>query len=213
MSNAKEGLYKSVIVIGGGWSISQLPLQETDLKEYGLVIGVNDAAIHARVHVAVTMDRLWLENRAETLEFMNMPVHFRAGICKNVKEPRLGIPFKNNNIMRAGMSAAPGELFGDNSGACAVNLAFKQGTKRIYLLGFDMQNGPNGERHWYPPYPWSEGGGSSDGKLKQWSEEWAEFARHFAQEDVVVKNVNTRTKLNNFPVIGWKHFMKEIASG
>lgn len=207
-----DGTHKNVIVIGGGWSLTQFPITTTDLRPYGLVIGVNDAAIHARVHVAVTMDRLWLENRAETLEFMNLPVHFRAGICKRITEPRTGIPFKNNNSMGAGMSVAPGELYGDNSGACAVNLAFKQGSKNIYLLGFDMQNGPNGEKHWYPPYPWSDGGGSSDGKLRQWSMEWANFAQHFKQEDVVVKNVNTRSKLNNFPQIGWKHFMKEITS-
>lgn len=204
----------SVIVIGGGWSVTQFPLVSTDLRPYGLVIGVNDAAIHARVHVAVTMDRLWLENRAETLDFMNMPVHFRTGICKRIKEPRLGIPFKNNNTMNGGMSAKPGELDGNNSGACAVNLAFKQpDVKTVYLLGFDMCNGPKGERHWYPGYPWNEGGGSSNGKLNAWSEEWAVFAQQFASRGVAVKNVNNRSKLNNFPHIGWKHMMKEITNG
>lgn len=210
-----DGIHKNVIVIGGGWSVSQFPLQETDLRQHGLVIGVNDAAIHARVHVAVTMDRLWLENRAETLEFMNIGVHFRAGICKRIKEPRTGIPFKNNNLMSEGMTLAPGGLYGSNSGACAVNLAFKQGISKgcVYLLGFDMCNGPRGEKHWYPPYPWNDGGGSSDGKLRQWSKEWAPFAEQFAASQMAVKNVNNRSKLNNFPQIGWKHFMKEITSG
>lgn len=204
---------KNVVVIGGGWSVTQTPLLSTDLRPYALVIGVNDAAIHARVHVAITMDRLWLENRAETLAFMNMPVHFRAGICKRIPETHNGVPFKNNNSMCEGMSAEPGTLFGNNSGACALNLAFKQGAPNVYLLGFDMQNGPQGQKHWYPPYPWSEGGGSSDGKLVQWSKEFAHFAQHFKQEGVTVKNVTTRTKLNNWPIIGWKHFMKEISNG
>lgn len=206
-------MHKNVIVIGGGWSLTQWPILHTDLRPYGLVIGVNDAAVHLQVHVACTMDRLWLEHRAETLDFNNVPVHFRAGICKRIKEPRLGIPFKNNNSMEFGMSTRPSELFGNNSGACAVNLAFKQGSKNVYLLGFDMCNGPNGEKHWHPPYAWKDGGGSSAGRLKEWSQEWARFAQQFAAAGVQVKNVNNRSKLNNFPQIGWTHFMKEITSG
>lgn len=206
-------MHKNVIVIGGGWSLTQFPITTEDLRPHGLVIGVNDSAVHARVHVAVTMDRLWLEHRAESLDFMNVPVHFRTGTCKRIPEPRVGIPFKNNNFMGCGMSTKPGELFGNNSGACAVNLAFKQGAPSVYLLGFDMCNGPNGEKHWHPPYPWKEGGGSSPGKLREWSAEWAPWAQQFAAAQIQVKNVNTRSKLNNFPQIGWKHFMKEITSG
>lgn len=205
--------HKNVIVIGGGWSLTQWPILHTDLRPYGLVIGVNDSAVHLQVHVALTMDRMWLEHRAETLDFNNTPVHFRAGICKKIPEPRLGVPFKNNNSMQYGMSTRPGELFGNNSGACAVNLAFKQGAKNIYLLGFDMCNGPNGEKHWHPAYPWKCGGGSSDGKLREWSEEWMYFARQLAAAGVEVKNVNTRSKLNNFPKIGWTTFLQEVMRG
>lgn len=40
-----------------------------------------------------------------------------------------------------------------NSGMQAVNLAFLWGAKRILLLGFDMKEGPNGEKHHHPDHP------------------------------------------------------------
>ena len=50
-------------VIGGGWSVGQYADQLDDLTSLGHVIGVNDASIHANVHEALTMDRLWFEHR------------------------------------------------------------------------------------------------------------------------------------------------------
>jgi hypothetical protein len=40
-----------------------------------------------------------------------------------------------------------------NSGMQAVNLAFLWGAYRILLLGFDMKEGPNGEKHHHPDHP------------------------------------------------------------
>lgn len=199
---------KPVIVIGGGWSFS--PHMHEDLRSRGTVIGVNDAAVHTRVDIAITMDRLWIENRIETLEFLAVPVHYREGICKRCKPPHLGIPFKCDNRMEV-MSLAPGVLNGNNSGAVALNLAFKitPAGGRVYLLGFDMLNGPQGQKHWYPPYPWNSGGGSSDGKLRQWSKEFAPFAEQFAASGIDVKNVTTRSALDNWKKISFEKFKKE----
>lgn len=208
---------KPLIVVGGGWSLVNyfLARPDLDLRKRGTVIGVNDAAIHTRVDIAVTMDRLWLENRRETLEFLNTPVHYREGTCKNCAPPHLGLPFYCNNRMEDGVTIEPGWLNGNNSGAVALNLAYKIalnphiGTKQIYLLGFDMMNGPSGEKHWYPSYPWNSGGGSSDGKLKQWSKEFARFAEDFKLAGIDVKNVTTRSALDNWKRISFQQFEKE----
>lgn len=40
-----------------------------------------------------------------------------------------------------------------NSGVGAINLAFIMGYRKIVLLGFDMQAGPNGEKHHHPDHP------------------------------------------------------------
>jgi hypothetical protein len=40
-----------------------------------------------------------------------------------------------------------------NSGMQGVNLAYLWGATRILLLGFDMKEGPNGEKHHHPDHP------------------------------------------------------------
>lgn len=40
-----------------------------------------------------------------------------------------------------------------NSGAQALNLAYLWGANPILLLGFDMKEGPNGEKHHHPDHP------------------------------------------------------------
>lgn len=40
-----------------------------------------------------------------------------------------------------------------NSGIQAVNLAFLWGCPRILLLGFDMKEGPKGQKHWHADHP------------------------------------------------------------
>jgi hypothetical protein len=42
---------------------------------------------------------------------------------------------------------------GGNSGWMGLNLAFLYGARRIYLLGFDMQDSPKGEKHFDGPHP------------------------------------------------------------
>lgn len=199
---------ETVIVIGAGHSLAGFEIASRDLRPRGFVIGVNDAAVHTRVHTGVTMDRLWIENRIDTLRFLKIPVHYREGTCKNVKPPELGIPFKCNN--RGGpMAEEPSRLDGDNSGACALNLAYKYFAKRVYLLGFDMCNGPAGQRHWFPDYPWKNGGGTSDGKLKEWSTEFGEAAKQFRERGTFVYNVSARSLLTVFPKKSFDEFLKE----
>lgn len=40
-----------------------------------------------------------------------------------------------------------------NSGCGAINLAVCFGARRVLLLGFDMKEGPNGEKHWHKDHP------------------------------------------------------------
>jgi hypothetical protein len=201
---------KPIIVIGGGWSF--LPHFTEDLRTRGIVIGVNDAAVHTRVHIAVTMDRLWLEGRGETMDYLAIPTYYREGTCKNGKPPHMGLPYANNNRMDEGMSLEPGVLNGNNSGAIALNLAFKMhrtSGSQVYLLGFDMCNGPKDERHWHPPYPWKGGGGSTTDKLREWSREFAPWAKQFADAGIDVKNVSDRSILTNWKKISYEKFKKE----
>jgi hypothetical protein len=39
-----------------------------------------------------------------------------------------------------------------NSGAASISIAYQLGVKKIYLLGFDMHVGENGDQHWHRHY-------------------------------------------------------------
>jgi hypothetical protein len=53
-----------------------------------------------------------------------------------------------------GLEQSPDGLkTGRNSGFQAINLAVHFGATRIVLLGYDLQNGPNGKTHWHGDHP------------------------------------------------------------
>lgn len=52
-----------------------------------------------------------------------------------------------------GWNLAPGLMRCGNSGGQAIHLAAKFGARKIVLLGFDMQLGPDGQRHHHAEHP------------------------------------------------------------
>lgn len=198
-------------VIAGGWSLKQWSDRLPDLMSYGHVIGVNDAAIHTDVHEALTMDRLWFENRWAALASArvgkvwvrekcdcNVPGHY-ATTFRHYAKP---IP-----------SETPGELHGGNSGTCAVNLAYQQMSEGdyLFLLGFDMCKGPNGEPYWYPPYAWAKPeGATKPGHFAKWADELRGFANYAIAKHFNVYNVTSRSVLESFPKIGFEQMMEMI---
>lgn len=197
-----------IFVIAAGWSCS-LYKRIRDLTRWGHVIGVNDAALYADVHTAVTMDRLWLEHRLAAMDELRIPLWYRDNTAKNVQPGPLHIPFAGNiKMMR--MSEASTELWGDNSGACALNRAYQMKPQRIYLFGFDMQKGPGGQSHWYSPYPWKSGGGAKPGTMAGWARSFDIKAKQFAAAGIAVKSVNPHTLVKAFPVISFKEFEQEV---
>lgn len=55
---------------------------------------------------------------------------------------------------RTGLELSPtGVKTGENSGYAAINCAVHLGATRIVLLGYDMQYGPKGERHFFGDHP------------------------------------------------------------
>lgn len=204
-----ESSEEPVMIIAGGWSCSQYK-RIKKLTKWGHVIGVNDAAIYAEVHTAITMDRLWLEHRLEEMDKQTIPLWYRVCTAKNVKPGPLHHSFvgQPNNVR---MSEDRAELWGSNSGAVALNLAYLMRPRRLYLFGFDMQQGPRGEPHWYPPYPWKSGGGAKVGTMRQWADEFRIKFQQFKKAGVTVKNVNTRSLITAFPTIGFEEFEVEVS--
>jgi hypothetical protein len=196
-----------VIVLAGGASVMAYDLRHID--KLGYLIGVNDSALYTKCDVAFTMDRLWLEGRQQLLKVLNPPdIWFRYGTPKNFDPPQHWMAFRHSEKDPTIMSMEPGFLNGSNSGTCALNLALQRAQKRVFLLGFDMQHGPGGEKHWYPDYPWGSGGGSKKGTLREWSEEFASIAKQFEMVGIKVFNVNHRSLITAFETITYDKFRK-----
>lgn len=85
---------------------------------------------------------------------------------------------------------------GGNSGYMAVNLAYLWGSLRIVLLGFDMQPGPAGEKHFDGNHP---------APLVQampfdsWRKAFETMAKDLQRRGVTVVNCTRRTALACFP--------------
>lgn len=80
-----------------------------------------------------------------------------------------------------------------NSGAGAVELAFKAGARRILLLGYDCQH-TGGRAHWHPDHPSPMG---NAGSVHDWPRLWRNTAKAVAGAQVI--NCSRQTALDCFP--------------
>lgn len=202
-----------VTIIGGGWSVRDIDLA----KLPGTVIAVNDSARRAPLwHVAVSMDRLWAENRIDFLREHNAArdcpkeVWLRRSAVQNLPEvaalPWVKV-FDNDNTDTK-FSPDESRLNGTNSGACALNLAWRMWPRRVFLLGFDMNRDEAGRAYWYPPYPWTTSGGSTSArKYATWADQFQNAAACFAATGCQVFNVSPRSAINVWPKITPKRFL------
>lgn len=154
------------------------------------------------------MDRLWAEHRAERYFMENTgELWVRKGADKRlVQHPRL-IQFDCDHESSE-MSCEVHTLNGTNSGMCALNLAYHCQPEQVFLFGFDMQKGPNGEPYYHKPYEWAnKNGATTSGKYKEWAPQFTRIAHQFARIGACVWNVNNRSVLECFPIIGYDGFL------
>ena len=198
MSTDRPGL---VSVIGAGWSLANIDRSRIP----GLRIGANDAGWRIPCTYAVTMDRLFLENRREQLGQAGRAgttVYFRRGIEKNVHP--LGanwLPFSNDHVSTR-LSKEVGTLNGTNTGLCAINLAYQLHPRRLLLWGFDMCRSADGRPYFHEPYPWAKpAGATSDRKYEIWAAEFADVARQLASRGIETLNASPVSKITAFKKI------------
>jgi hypothetical protein len=201
-----------ITIVGGGWSVGQVNCD----RLVGHVIAVNDSARHLPWwNTAVSMDRLWTENRWDELVersiIENGEVWLRRSAVQNITTPapRPWFHIFECDHTRNEFTARPGVLNGTNSGACALNLAWQMKPARLYLLGFDMNRSDDGRAYWYPPYPWSsKAGGTSAGKYSTWAAQFDQAAQSFAQIGCDVFNVSPRSAITSFRKITPRQYLE-----
>jgi hypothetical protein len=188
----------SITILAGGWSASRFDLR----KLPGTVIAVNDSAVYApKVDLILSMDRIWAENRYEQVKKKGVPIWLRKSTVRNINVDENVTQFECDHTSTT-LSGEPGRLNGTHSGFCALNLAYQLRPVAIYLVGFDMQLGPRGERHWHAAYPWKSGGGSSAGKLSEWGAQFKRASEQLLESGIITYHASdTRLKWSPFHMI------------
>lgn len=198
-------------VIGGGWSVGQHANKLDDLMSLGHVIGVNESSVLVNVHEALTMDRLWFEHRWPILAKSRVQKVWVREKCDCNVPDNTALKFMHFN--RPYPSTNSGILHGGNSGTCAINLAFQQMTEgdNLFLLGFDMQKGPDGQPYWHDPYSWAKPeGATKPGHFAAWVRDMHGFAQHARIKRLNVYNVTTRSLIPHFPKMTFEQMIEML---
>ncbi len=87
---------------------------------------------------------------------------------------------------------------GANSGYQAINLAVHFGVKRIILLGYDMQNGEDGECHHHGPHP-GDMPNPKPAEYKRWKKNFGTMEPDLKRAGVEVVNCTPNSALRCFP--------------
>jgi uncharacterized Rossmann fold enzyme len=143
-------------IIGGGPSLKDVDLTLLHDKH---VIGVNDAYLLGDwVDFTFFGDFAWWDLNREgkyihkgiTRKYSGIVVTNAPGAHAamiNQQEPAIKTVKRNN---RTGISTDPNMLCWNlSSGACAVNLAYLLGVRRVVLVGFDMKLASSGQSNWH----------------------------------------------------------------
>lgn len=194
-------------VVGGGWSVKRVDIN----KLPGDIIAVNDAAVHLpRCDYVVTMDRLWTEYRWEHLRKMTVPIWARRSALKKVwdgdGERWTNLKaFENDNGKTGRFSEDPAQLNGNNSGACALNLAYHLRPDHLWIFGLDMSR-KAGQVYWYPPYPWNPTGATKDGHYESWAKLLEVMVKQLRERKIHVTVVTDHKWSKSAPLITTEDF-------
>lgn len=72
------------------------------------------------------------------------------------------------------------------------------GAKRIVLLGYDMKQGPNGEKHWHPDH--THGSNPGKGQFDGWLKRYRTLPPDLEKAGVDVLNCTPNSALDCFPM-------------
>lgn len=166
------------------------------------MIAVNDAALHLDSDIVVSMDRLWTEHRWAMLAARARPAWLRQSAVQRIADRPPWLRVFACDVSSDEFAETEGMLNGGNSGFCAFNLAYQKRPRRIFLFGFDMKRGPNGEPYWYKGYSWAKpGGATSGGKFEAWRRQFEIAAKKCAAVNIAVVNVSQRSAIDFFPKV------------
>jgi len=133
---------ETVYILGGGPSLKDFNFNKLRHK---LVIGCNDAyALGSEIcDVIHFADTEWLDIHLERLNA------YKGTITTTARLNGLDSRLRTLKRYETGLHV-DGIGYNGNTGLSALNLALLYGATTVYLLGFDMQLGEDGQANWHP---------------------------------------------------------------
>lgn len=150
---------------------------------------------HARVIVINTSFRLapW----ADALYAMDTSWHrFHHKELATFRGERYGLNASCIALGATPVSHVTGFRSYSHSGAGAISLALVLGARRILLLGYDGQRGPEGQAHWHGDHP---KGLSNAASMSRWNANLKLVAEDARRRAVPVINCSRATVYDAFP--------------
>lgn len=195
---------KTISIIGGGPSIKKMEIRK--VPERTFTIGVNESSILLPTDIAISMDRLWMEGRWEKLKAESRKTYFRVCAWK-LRHQWSTLQTFEGDIRDPIMTKEEGKLVGNNSGACALNLAYQMKPEILFLFGYDMRIDTVKEHYWYKDYEWSKPNRSGS-KYNYWLERFPIIAKQFEDDGIKVYNVNPDSAIKEFEKITFHQFLE-----
>lgn len=180
----------TVVILGGGPSLSQSEIAYVKGRAFTI-------AINATYRKALWADCLygadftWWQSVNFAPEFSGK----KYGIHSYDTDAMPPDIWVLANTGMTGLETIPGGLrTGKNSGYQAINLAFHLGATKIVLLGYDMQDGPNGETNHHEPHvvPWGH-------DYAEWLTCFRSLVEPLREAGIDVVNCSSRTALTQWP--------------
>lgn len=114
---------------------------------------------------------------------------------------------------RPGLSPEPHAIHtGRNSGFQAINLAYHFGAARIILLGFDMQVGQDGRRHWHGDHPKGLANGG-EGRYRGWIDALDQLVIDLKRTPCKIFNATRRTAIRSIQRVTLESALNENNQG
>lgn len=214
----------NIIIIGGGPSFKQVDqsiLRELSISNKIKVIGVNKAYTEIPdsnewMHV------LWFGDDKFYKSYARLPeknLYTFPGLklccCPSASRDKYMKYLERDRRKGPGISTNPKAIcWNKNSGGSAINLAYHLGGSEstVYLFGFDMSKGPNGEGNWHKGYAelWNGKTVAMIAPFKRWLATFALIARDAKKLGLNIVNVNLDSKIEEFPKISFEEFVSRV---
>ena len=180
---------ETVYIIGGGPSAARFDLSALE----GIVVGVNDSAVHAPCDVAFSASPPWvrarrrfLTNFAGCVVVVSMHGERINRKCR-LARPVLGVQIGDDRPRVA-----------HNSGHEALRWVADMGARHVVLIGFDMD--PAEPVNWHDGYEWMPDKASDKMfDFAAWVDAFDATAEELAERGVTIWNANPDSQIRCFP--------------